>query len=135
MAFEAERLGKPRRSEDAAELVRAARALGLAIGAGMKLDNWRAETLCRFDLALLGIDEQRHPDAGLAQPGDEIPEPRRAADKIEPTFGGQLAALFGNEASGMRPVPARDLEHFGRCRHFEIERQAQLANQPRDVLV
>ncbi len=39
-------------------------------GAGVNFDHRRADRNRRFDLPRLGSDEQRDPDAGLAQPSD-----------------------------------------------------------------
>jgi len=55
--------------------------------------------------------------------------------RIEPAFGGALAALFRNDAGGVRPGFQRDRQHFVSRRHFQVERLVDLRLEPRDVVV
>ena len=54
---------------------------------------------------------------------------------VDAAFGGALLALLRHDAGGMRPVLERDGQHLVGRRHFQIERNVQLARQPRDVVV
>ena len=71
----------------------------------------------------------------LAQHAHERRETVVLARRVDAAFGRALLALFGNDAGGMRRCAQRDREHFVRRRHFEIERQIDLARQPIDVVV
>lgn len=52
---------------------------------------------------------------------------------IQPALGGALFALFRHQADRMRLVTQGDVEHFRRCRHFQIERQVDLGHQPVNI--
>ena len=101
----------------------------------MNLDDRRADRGRRFDLHRFGGNEQRHANAGIGQPGDGAAQGVTLAGDIEPTFGRALLPPLGNHARGVRAHPARDLDHFRRRRHFEIERLADARLEPRDVVV
>jgi hypothetical protein len=57
------------------------------------------------------------------------------AGRVEPTLGGPLLALFGDDARGMRAMAERDGQHLLRRRHFQVERDRQFGRKPGDVVV
>jgi hypothetical protein len=97
--------------------------------------NRRAEAQRGVKLALVRFDEQRDTDARRAQllgnRGKGVVHPRR----VEPTFGGALLALFGDDAGSMRLVTQRDGKHLAGRRHFEVERKIGRRLNPRQILV
>ena len=103
----------------------------LAIGAGVKLHDRRAEALRRVELAAVRLDEQRDADARLAELAHEALQVIVPAGRVEPAFGGALLAPLRHDAGGMRPMPERDRQHLVGRRHLEIERQRdQSVHQP-----
>ena len=58
-----------------------------------------------------------------------------AANDVEAAFGGALAALFRDEATGVRPRIEGDRHHVVGRRHLEVQRFGNLPFQPRHVLV
>ena len=101
----------------------------------MQLHHGRGDGPRGLELFGVGADEQRHPDASLAQRLDVGRDVIGVRGHVEAPFGGQLLALFRHQAGGVGPVPERDLQHFRRCRHLEIEGQVDLAAQSPDIVV
>ena len=89
-----------------------ARRQSVAPGAGVDLDDRRADRDSGFDLRRLGGDEQRHANAGLGQPSHRRAQRLALPGGIEAAFGRALLPPLGNEAGGMRANLARDLHHF-----------------------
>ncbi len=135
VAFEAKRGAKRRPLAQALELGLLRRTLQLAVAAGMQLDDRRAQHHRRLELARVGLDEQRDPDAGVAQPGHHRLQMIVLAGRIEATLGGPLLALLGHDAGGVWAVLERNGDHLGRRRHLEIERDFELAHQSLDVRI
>ena len=102
---------------------------GMAVGAGVQFDHRRAEPGGGFELSGFGSDEQADPDAGVLQPADDRRQHIVLASGIEPAFGGAFRPAFGNDAGGVRAMLQGNAEHFIGCRHFEVERQADVADQ------
>ena len=84
----------------------------LAPRAGVNLDHRRADRGRRFDLHRFGVDEQRHANAGIGQPGDGAAQGVTLAGGIEPAFGRALLPPLGHHARGVRAHPARDRRSF-----------------------
>ena len=93
----------------------------------MKLDHRRTQRRRRIELALIGFDEQRHANVGLTQQAHHRREAIVLARRIDAAFGRPLFALLGNDARRMRTMLERDRQHLVGRRHFEIERQVDLA--------
>ena len=132
--------GDASRGGDALELARDAGGIAferaLAIGAGVQLDDVGAERARRLDRRRIGLDEQRHADAGVLQGArrygaDCAPPPTT----FEPALGGALLALFRHEAAGVGQVAQRDGQHLVGRRHLQVERTRQLGLEPGDVVV
>jgi len=60
---------------------------------------------------------------------------RALSKRVEPAFGGALAALLRHQAGRVRFRLERNRHHLVGRRHFEIERPVDLGFQPRDVVV
>lgn len=61
----------------------------------MQLDDGRAGAGSGFDLCGIGVDEQRHADAGLGQQADRVRHRRQGAGHFQPALGSQLGAFSG----------------------------------------
>ena len=105
----------------------------LAIGARVQLDDLRAQPGCGFDCLRVGLDEKRHPDAGVFQRLDKMAQMVLAAHHIEPALGGLLLALLRHQAAGVRYMAQGDGEHLVGGRHLQVEGPGQFALQPGDV--
>ena len=112
---------------DAAQLGGARLALEMGVAAGVELDDRRAEPDRGLDLGRVGLDEQADADVRGAEPVDIISEMIVLAGGVEAAFGGPLLALLGDDAGGVRAVGERDREHLLGRRHFEVERDFELA--------
>jgi len=134
MALEAERLGLRRRLDDPLQLQAARLAFGLAIAPTCS-STTGAPSACAAATAPRGLDEQRNPDAGAVQATDQRRQVIMLARRVEAAFGGALLALLRHQAAGMRLVPQSDFEHLRGRRHFQVERQIDLAAEPADILV
>ena len=117
------------------DAVRIAGEPGFAIGAGVELDDSSPHGFGDGDLDRVRLDEERDPAAGLAQLPHEGRDGVVACSDIETALGGALLTLFRHQADRMRLVAQGDVEHFRRCRHFQIERQVDLGHQPVDIRV
>ena len=56
-------------------------------------------------------------------------------DGVEAALGGQLLALLGHDAGGVRLVAQGDFHHLLGRRHLEIERHVEHRHQALDVVV
>ena len=83
----------------------------------------------------LGLDEERHADAGRLQRLDDVAQMVLAPRHVEPALGGALLALLRHQAAGVRHVAQRDGEHLVGGGHLEVEGPGQLALEPGDVVV
>ena len=129
-------LGRQRgRIGDAAQFRRARAAVQMRIGPGVKFDHGRAKLDRGVDLRGVGLDEQADADARVAQLRDDGPQRLQLPCCVQPALGRALLALFRHDAGGMRPVAQRDVQHFLRRRHFQIERHVQRRHQHGDILV
>jgi hypothetical protein len=54
---------------------------------------------------------------------------------IKPTLGRAFFAPFGDDAGSMRLMPKRDFQHFVRCRHFQVNGQADFPHNRVEVSV
>ncbi len=52
---------------------------------------------------------------------------------VEPALGGALLAPLRNDAGGVGSDPRRDLHHFARRRHFEVEGLGDARLEPGDI--
>ena len=95
---------------------------GIAPGAGMDFDHRRAQLRGHLDLPRLGGDEQRHPDAGIVQSGDERRQRIVLADHVETALGGQFLAPLRHQAHRMGLGRQRYPQHVRGRRHLEIQR-------------
>src|ERR1700737_1205674 len=107
----------------------------IAPGAGMDLNDGRAEGRRGLDLSRLGGNEQRHANSRPLELGNGGRELNLLPSSIKPAFGGALLPAFRDEASSMWPGRHRDANHFVGCSHFQIERLCNLGLEPRDVVV
>ncbi len=89
---------------------------------GMKFNHGYAEMDRSLYLPGVWFDEQADPDIGLLQLADEICQPVMLASGIESAFGRPFFAFFGNDTCGTGFVTQRNVEHFIRCSHFQVER-------------
>ena len=101
----------------------------------MQLDHGRAGLGGGRDLRRLGIDEQRHPDAGLGQQADGVGHGGQRAGHFQAALGGQLGAFFGHQADVAGLDGTGDLQHFGRDRALQVHARAQQRAQRVDILV
>ena len=99
---------------------------GVAISAGVKLNHRRAQPIRGVELARLGFDEERDPNARLAQFAHETLQMVVPSGSIEPAFGGPLLTPLRHDAGGVRSVAERDRQHLVGRRHFKVERQCDL---------
>ena len=107
----------------------------VAPGAGMDLNDRRANRARRFDLRRFGSDEERHADAGSRQLADRRPQGVALARGVETAFGGALGAAFRDNAGGMGPKLTGNADHF-RCRcHFQIERLCDALLEANDIVI
>ncbi len=113
------------RHADAFEFGLGGLALRFGVGAGMQLDDRRAGAGSGFDLRGIGVDEQRHADAGLGQQADRVRHRRQGAGHFQPALGGQLGAFFRHQADVIGLDRAGDLQHFRRHRAFQVHAGAQ----------
>ena len=81
----------------------------------------------------IGLDEQRHADAGALQRLDIMAQMVLAAHHVEPALGGFLLALLRHQAAGVRHVAQGDGQHLVGGRHLQVEGPGQLALEPGDV--
>src|SRR5262249_15189925 len=88
MALEPKRFGMPGGAAEAFNLAFPCRPLCLAISAGVQLYHGGAQLLGGVELARIGLDEERDPDAGSGEPVHVGRQGRAPADGIETTFGG-----------------------------------------------
>ena len=88
----------------------------------MNLDHRRTQFRRHLDLARIGGDEQRNPDAGIAEPRDERRQRIALTDDIETAFGGEFLAPLRHETHRMRLGCQRDPQHLRGRGHLEIER-------------
>ena len=95
----------------------------LAIGPGVQFNDRSAESSGGLDLMGIRVNEQRHADARIDQRRDERAERVALSCHVEPALGGEFGAALGHDAAGMRQMAQRDVAHFLRGSHFEIERQ------------
>src|ERR1700728_4372455 len=137
--FEARAFGESGPAHDALEFGGAGRAVpgrhGVAPGAGVNLDDRRADCRRRVDLRRLRGDEEGNTDTGLRELADRPAQDLALAGDIEPAFGGTLLAPFGNDASRVRAYYARDLDHVARRRHFEVQWPGETRLQAHDVVI
>ena len=88
------------------------------------------------DLRLVGVYEERHPDAGLCQLHTARAQGLPSADDVQTTLGRQLGTAFRHQATIMGANGAGELDHFGRDRHLEIHASPeQLAQQAHVALL
>src|SRR5919198_100551 len=76
----------------------------LAIGACMHLDHLSTDSRRGLDLPLIGLNEERDPDARMLQLVDERRQVLLAARDVEPAFGRPFFATFGNQTAGTGDV-------------------------------
>ena len=107
--------------DDALQLIRHfSRRGGIGITAGVQFDGGRANTAGRFDLALVGVDEQRDFAADLRQAVHCGFDPRFLAGHIQAAFGGELLAGFRHQADVGRADAFGERHHFFGHTHFEV---------------
>ena len=87
------------------------------------------------DRALIGIDEEAHPDPGVVQPANGLGEPRSRAGEVEPALGGHLLpplrddrGLEGLEVAGQR-------HDVGAGGQLQVEHGGHRRGQLPDVVV
>jgi hypothetical protein len=95
---------------------------GVAPAAGVDLDHGRSQLGRHLDLAGVGGDEQRHPDAGVVEPGDERRQRIVLADHVQSALGGEFLAPLRHQAHGVGFCGERDPQHILGRRHLEIQR-------------
>ena len=83
----------------------------------------------------IGGDEQRHPDAGIAEPRDEGGQRIVLADHVQPALGGEFLAPLRHQAHGVGFCRERDPQHVLGRRHLEIQRLGYFGLQPSHVAV
>ena len=112
---------------------RAVTARRVRVLSGVELDCSRAEVVRAGYRIGLGRDEEARPDARVLQPGESDADPRRVAGDVEPAFGGDLLAAFGNESDLMGSKTTGQREHLVGAGHLEVEHGANAGCQPLDV--
>ena len=95
--------------------------MGVAIGTCVKFDHLSANPIGRFDLALVGGDEDRHTASGVGKRSDEMSQTVFVFGHFQATFGCAFFAFLGHDANRMGAVPQRNRLHFFGRRHFEIQ--------------
>ncbi len=106
---------------------------GVGIGAGVQLDDRRAERRRGLDLRRVGIDEKTDADATLGERLDRRRERLALPDDVEAAFGGDLATILRNEADVRRMLAQRD-GHDLRCvAQLEVELRLDERAQPREI--
>jgi hypothetical protein len=93
--------------------------LQIGVDAGVDLDLRDAEAGARFDLARVGIDEDRYPDPGLGQRRDVGHEVAPPGDDVQPAGRGQLLGLLRDQADGVGLDREGDFLQIGRGCHLE----------------
>ena len=76
-------------------------AAGVGIGAGVQLDERRAESGGGVQLPGVGVNEDRHGAAGLCEARHGIPQPGRLSDDVKAALGGDLQAVLRDQAEGL----------------------------------
>ena len=93
----------------------------VAPGAGMQLDDGRAQFRRGLNLRGLRADEQRNANAGVFELMHDWFKLRALAGSVETALGRALGTLFRHQTSGMRSCFERDGDHLRGRRHFEIQ--------------
>ena len=101
----------------------------------MNFDHRRPDAGRHLDLARVGGNEERHPDAGIDQLRHHGGEHIVRSDRVEAAFGRYFLAPLRHQAGRVRPRSQRQGGHLLGRRHLEIERLGDLRPQARDVVV
>ena len=137
MDFEAKAVGEPRSVPDANPFcISVCQMPGgerFTPGAGVNLDRGSPDSRRRLDLAGVGGNEKRNPDAGRDQLRHDGSEQIVLCASIEPALGRQLLAPLGHQAGRVRLRPQRHGGHLVGCRHLEIERLGDFGLEADDV--
>ena len=101
----------------------------------MQFDDVGAYARGRFNRAHIGLDEKRHPHAGVLQRIDNTGEPGATAEDIETALGRALLAALRDDAAGIRQMAQGDGEHLVGRGHFEVKRPRQLVLEAGNIVI
>jgi hypothetical protein len=107
----------------------------MRIAAGMELDGRGAEVVRPRDGIANRVNEEARPNAKGAKLTDGRAEPVWVAGYVEPTFGRDFLAPFGNERDLEGSESSRDGDHFPRAGHFEVENGPNCCRQAFHVVI
>ncbi|OQA28054.1 MAG: hypothetical protein BWY59_00878 [Verrucomicrobia bacterium ADurb.Bin345] len=91
----------------------------------MQLDIIGAGFRAGVDLFGVGVDKHADPDAGILEPGRHLGEAAHLPGHVESTFGGDLLAVFGHEADGLRADTVGNADDLVDGGHLQIEARLQ----------
>ena len=114
---------------------RALRWIRVGKTTGVQFDNRGLEGGGSIDLAVVGIEEKADKNIGLIEFLNHGAKRVDFGDGVEASFGGDLRAVFGDEANfGGLEVEGK-VEHGGGGGHFEVELFAAFAAESENVIV
>ncbi len=101
----------------------------------MQLDGRHAQRRRGADRALVGIDEEADPDAGVLEPADGLGEAGAGAGEVEPALGGHLLAALGDDGGLEGLEVARKGHDVGAGGQLQVEHGRDRRGQLPDIVV
>ena len=114
---------------------RALRWIRVGKTTGVQFDDRGLEGGGSIDLAGVGIDEKADKNIGLIEFLNHGAERVDFSNGVETSFGGDLRAVFGDEANFGGLEAEGEVEHGGGGGHFEVELFAAFAAESENVVV
>jgi hypothetical protein len=86
-----------------------------------------------LELSGIGIEEERHRDAAVAQPPRCVAQPLALADEVEAALRRHLVGLLGHQRHLVGPQREGDGDHLLARRHLDVELAAHAPTESREV--